>query len=195
MKNSLILLVILFVFAVDIHASTLEEIQARYSGYRDFVVSFSQDTVQILANRTVHFTGTLSYKRDMGVRMDVYVPQRQVIILMEETVVIHLPEEGTSTVQEIPKEIAAQNILGFFTGLISLDEVYEVNEAGDALVLTPRNGTGSMSIWTDERNLLRKLIFRDATGNSSEITLDGYAFDTGLSDDLFLFEFAPSPDE
>ncbi|HDP26381.1 MAG TPA: outer membrane lipoprotein carrier protein LolA [Deltaproteobacteria bacterium] len=193
-KSSLFISVILLAFTGALHAEVLDEIQTRYSGHRDFVASFSQETFQLLANRTVHFTGKLSVNVASGVRMDVFTPQRQVIILLENTVAIHLPEEGTSTIQEIPKEIATQNILGFFAGLASLEEMYTVSELEDVLLLTPRNGTGSLTIWTTEEHLIHRLLLRDSTGNYSDITLTDYAFDVGLDHDLFDLDFAPEPE-
>ena len=98
----------------------------------------------MIANKTVHFNGKVSYKRNSGVRMDVTAPEKQILILKGQTVLVILPEEGTSQVQEIPEQKSlARNILGFFTGLSSIEEHYTVNSGNDHLMLMPKTGTGS----------------------------------------------------
>ena len=132
----------------------LIKVQKRYAKIQDFTALFKQQTFQIIANKTVHFEGKVSYKRNSGVRMDVSAPEKQILILKGQTVLVILPEEGTSQVQEIPNEIAAQNILGFFTGLNSIEEHYTVQTVGDHLVLMPKAGTGAISVWVDADNLI-----------------------------------------
>jgi outer membrane lipoprotein carrier protein len=163
----------------------LIKVQKRYAKIQDFTALFKQETFQVIANKTVHFEGKVSYKRNSGVRMDVSTPENQILILKGQTVLVILPEEGTSQVQEIPNEIAAQNILGFFTGLNSIEEHYTVQTAGDHLVLMPKTGTGSISVWVDADNLIARILLKDALGNTSDITLSSYRFNKGISDDLF----------
>jgi len=184
-KSSQIILAVLFGFSVSAFAGSLEDIQKEYMNYSDFVVNFSQDTHQTIVDKEIHFTGSVSYKRDTGVRMDVYTPQRQIIILKGQTVIIHLPDEETTTRQEIPKEIATQNILGFFSGLASIEDDYVVEDTGKYLILSPKGGTGFISIWADEAHHLSRILLKDATGNSSDISLGDYQFNTGMPDDLF----------
>ena len=184
-KSNLIILAALFGFSVSAFAGSLEDIQKEYMNYSDFVVNFSQDTHQTIVDKEIHFTGSVSYKRDTGVRMDVYTPQRQIIILKGQTVIIHLPDEETTTRQEIPKEIATQNILGFFSGLASIEDDYVVEDTGKYLILSPKGGTGFISIWADEAHHLSRILLKDATGNSSDISLGDYQFNTGMPDDLF----------
>jgi len=191
LKNSLCIFLFIFWLTPFAHAGTLEDIQDRYKQCNDFVVMFTQDTYQGLVDKRIHFTGKVSYRRDVGVRMDVYEPQRQVIILTGQTVQIHLPDENTTTSQELPKEIASQNILGFFSGLNTIGEDYTVEDTSDELILHPKGGTGFISIQTDESNLLRKILLKDATGNSSTIILSDYRFDTGVGKDLFVLTGQP----
>ncbi len=190
-KSSLIVVSFLLSGAAAASAGTLEDVQNEYLKYPDFIVSFSQDTHQTIVDKKIHFTGTVSYKRDTGVRMDVYTPEKQVIILKGQTVIIHLPEKGTTTNQEIPREIATQNILGFFSGLADIDEDYDIEDAGENLVLHPKNGTGFISIWVDEDHHLSRILLKDATGNSSDIRLGDYRFNTGMKNDLFTIEDSP----
>ena len=191
LKNSLTVLFLILVLTSFANAGTLEEIQSRYKHYNDFVVMFSQDTHQSLVDKRIHFTGKVFYKRDVGVRMDVYKPQRQVIILKDQTVLIHLPDENTTTSQELPKEIASQNILGFFSGLNTIDEDYTIDDTGDELILHPKGGTGFISIQTDESNHLSRILLKDAAGNSSNIQLSDYLFNTGIQEDLFTLNKKP----
>jgi chaperone LolA len=171
--------------AYSAQAADLKSIQQRYSRVRDFTASFSQETFQVIANKTVHFTGTVAYKRGSGVRMDVAAPQKQILVLRGQTALIILPDEGTSQVQDIPKEIATQNILGFFSGLSSIDEYYKIQETDENLILKPKQGTGSITVWVDKDNLIKRILLKDATGNASDILLSHYQFNQGLSDDLF----------
>lgn len=171
--------------ACSVQAADLKSIQQRYSQIKDFTVSFSQETFQAIANKTVHFAGTVSYKRGSGVRMDVAAPQKQILVLRGQTALIILPDEGTSQVQDIPKEIAAQNILGFFSGLSSIDEYYRIQETDENLVLKPKQGTGSITVWVDKDNLIKRILLKDAAGNASDIHLTRYLFNQGLSDGLF----------
>jgi len=184
-KNSLIILAAVLGLSVPAFAGSLEDIQKEYMNYHDFAVNFSQDTHQTIVDKKIHFTGRVSYKRDTGVRMDVYTPQRQIIILKDQTVIIHLPDEKTTTRQEIPKEIAAQNILGFFSGLASIESDYVVEDSGENLTLYPKGGTGFISIWADDAHHLSRILLKDASGNSSSILLNDYQFNIGIHDDLF----------
>jgi outer membrane lipoprotein-sorting protein len=148
-------------------------------------VNFTQDTFQVIAGKTVHFEGEVSYRKGTGVRMDVTVPERQILILRGSTVLIVLPEQGTSQVQDVPPEIAAQNILGFFTGLSSIESSYSVQAVDDHLVLEPRKGTGTISVWADRDHLIRRILLKDAMGNTSDVRLSGYRFNRGLPASLF----------
>jgi outer membrane lipoprotein-sorting protein len=184
-KSSIVIVFFIISIANIAVAVNLKSIQHRYSPIEDFTASFSQDTFQVIANKTVHFTGTVSFKRSSGVRMDVLTPQRQILILKGRNALIILPEEGTSQVQEIPKEIAAQNILGFFTGLSSIEEYYSVQETSENIILKPKEGAGSITVWTDKDNLIKRILLKDAMGNASDISLTRYRFNQGLSDTLF----------
>ena len=184
-KNSLLFVFFLLFLTGTAQGVELIKVQKRYAKIHDFTALFKQETFQVIANKTVHFEGKVSYKRNSGVRMDVSAPEKQILILKGQTVLVILPEEGTSQVQEIPNEIAAQNILGFFTGLNSIEEHYTVQTAGDHLVLMPKTGTGSISVWVDADNLIARILLKDALGNTSDITLSSYRFNKGISDDLF----------
>lgn len=185
---TLLILVFTLCAAAPLSGESLENIQRFYMKHRDFTVSFTQDTHQSLVEKDIRFTGTVSYKRDAGVRMDVTEPERQVIILKGQTVTVHLPADDTTTVQALPPEMASQNILGFFSGLDTIGEGYEVKEAPEALYLYPREGSGHITVWTDDSHAIRRILLRDATGNRSDIRLSGYRFDVGLSADLFVLE-------
>ncbi len=187
-KNSLIILIFAVCVESPLYAESLKNIQRFYMDYQDFTVSFTQNTFQSLVNKEVRFTGTVSYRRGVGVRMDVFKPQRQVIILKGQEVVIHIPEEDTTTVQALPPEMANQNILGFFSGLESIGEGYEVQESSDALFLYPREGSGHITVWTDDSHAIKRILLKDATGNQSDIRLSNYRFDTGLPESLFHLE-------
>jgi outer membrane lipoprotein carrier protein len=184
-KNSLISVVLLLFLSGTAQGVELIKVQKRYAKIQDFTALFKQETFQVIANKTVHFDGKVSYKRNAGVRMDVTNPEKQILILKGQTVLVILPEEGTSQVQEIPNEIAAQNILGFFTGLNSIEEHYTVQTIGDHLVLMPKTGTGAISVWVNDDDLIERILLKDAMGNTSDITLSSYRFNKGLSDDLF----------
>jgi outer membrane lipoprotein-sorting protein len=191
-KNSLALIIAILSVTGLAQAAELAAIQKRYSAVQDFTATFTQETFQVIANKTVAFEGTVSYKKNAGVRMDVQTPERQILILKGSTVLVILPAQGTSQVQEVPKEIAAQNILGFFTGLASLEEYYTVQTVNDHLVLLPRAGSGSISVWTDKDTLIRRILLKDAMGNSSDIRLSAYRFNRGLPDTLFRQDETPS---
>jgi outer membrane lipoprotein carrier protein len=184
-KNSLITVFLLLFLTGTAQGVELLKVQRRYAKIQDFTAVFKQETFQVIANKTVHFEGKVSYKRGSGVRMDVSAPEKQILILKGQTVLVILPEEGTSQVQEIPNEIAAQNILGFFTGLNSIEEHYTVQTVNDHLVLMPKTGTGSISAWVNDDNLIERILLKDALGNTSDITLSSYRFNKGIGDDLF----------
>ena len=184
-KSNLIIGILITTLAGLAHAAELGRVQQRYAKLQDFTASFKQETFQVIANKTVVFEGKVSYKRGSGVRMDVSRPERQILILRGSTVLVILPDQGTSQVQEVPPEIASQNILGFFTGLASIDEFYTVQQTPDHLVLIPKNGTGSISVWVDGDNLIERILLKDAMGNTSDIHLSGYRFNTGISDRIF----------
>jgi outer membrane lipoprotein-sorting protein len=191
-KNRFILIVLILFCSASLHAESLKNIQNFYKNYKDFTVSFTQDTYQSLVNKTVHFTGKVSYKRGVGVRMDVNAPQRQVIILKGQTVLVHLPEEGTTQTQNLPPEMATQNVLGFFSGLDTIGEGYEIKESPEALFLYPKGGSGHITVWTDDSHAIKRILLKDATGNQSDIRLSGYKFDLGVSSKIFRLKEAGS---
>lgn len=184
-KALFILSFLLLALASPAGAETLKNIQKFYAKHQDFTVSFTQDTFQMLVNKNVHFTGKVTYKRDVGVRMDVLKPEKQIIILKGQTVLVNLPDQGTTQTQELPPEIATQNVLGFFSGLSSIGEGYEIKESDEALFLYPKGGSGHITVWTDKAHGIKRILLKDATGNQSDIRLSGYKFDTGVSAELF----------
>ncbi|HQG31302.1 MAG TPA: outer membrane lipoprotein carrier protein LolA [Deltaproteobacteria bacterium] len=184
-KNRLILTVLILFCSGTLYAESLKNIQNFYKNYKDFTVSFTQDTYQSLVSKTVHFTGKVSYKRNVGVRMDVASPQQQIIILKGKTVLIHLPEEGTTQTQNLPPEMATQNVLGFFSGLDTIGEGYEIKESPEALFLYPKGGSGHITVWTNESHAIRRILLKDATGNQSDIRLSDYKFDVGVPSKVF----------
>jgi outer membrane lipoprotein-sorting protein len=184
-KNRLILIVLILFCSGSLHAESLKNIQNFYKNHKDFTVNFTQDTYQILVNKTVHFTGKVSYKRNVGVRMDVAAPQRQIIILKGQTVLVHLPEDGMTQTQKLPPEMATQNVLGFFSGLDTIGEGYEIRESPEALFFYPKGGSGHITVWTDESHAIKRILLKDATGNQSDIRLSGYKFDVGVPSKIF----------
>jgi outer membrane lipoprotein-sorting protein len=187
LKNKTALTLTLFLLALcsPVRAENLKNIQRFYVKHQDFTVSFTQDTYQVLVNKTVHFTGKVTYQRDVGVRMDVAKPEKQIIILKGSTVLVNLPEQGTTQTQELPPEMATQNVLGFFSGLDSIGEGYEIKESDEALFLYPKGGSGHITVWTDKAHGIKRILLKDATGNQSDIRLSGYKFDAGVPSDLF----------
>ncbi len=192
MNRLFAILIFLTVPGLLLASGSLQDIQDRYSSYNDFTADFTQDTYQFITKKTIHFTGKVSYLKDQGVRMDVYTPQQQLIILKENLAWIHLPEDGTTTTQEIPKEFASRNVLAFFAGITSLEKDYRVEDHPDCLLLAPRKGAGELRIIVDDKNLIRQIQLEDATGNSSTVRLGNYKFDSGLSPAIFRQEI-PAP--
>lgn len=191
-KISIIQIFIIFFAAGILQAENLKNIQNFYKNHEDFTASFTQDTFQGLVNKTVHFTGKVSYKRNTGVRMDVYSPERQIIILKDRTVIVSLPDEGTTQAQELPPEMATQNVLGFFSGLDTIGEGYEIKEGDDALFLYPKGGSGHITVWTNNAHAITRILLKDATGNQSDIRMSDYRFDTGVPETLFRLKDAPA---
>ncbi|HNY66388.1 MAG TPA: outer membrane lipoprotein carrier protein LolA [Deltaproteobacteria bacterium] len=184
-KLALCLTILLLALAGTSWGESLKNIQNYYVKHQDFTVNFTQDTYQVLVNKTVHFKGKVTYKRDVGVRMDVHKPERQIIILKGNTVLVNLPDQGTTQTQELPPEMATQNVLGFFSGLDTIGEGYEIKESEEALFLYPKGGSGHITVWTDKDHGIRRILLKDATGNQSDIRLSGYRFDTGVPSELF----------
>jgi len=181
-----ILALILLLTALPLAAaSALKAVQDSYSRHRDFTADFTQDSHQVVLKKDIHFTGKVAYSREHGVRMDVTSPQKQLIILKGSTVWVYLPDEGTSSMQEIPKEFASQNVLAFFAGIASLEGDYKVTAAAGSLKLKPKKGVGDLTIKVDEQNLIKAIELKDATGNVSSIRLKNYRFDQGLKAALF----------
>ncbi len=173
------------IFGTGAFAAGIDDIQKRYSAYKDFDATFTQSTYQVILNKTIDFTGKVLFKRPDGVRMDVYKPQKQIIILKGNKLVVALPDEKTMAVEEVPKEIATQNLLSFIAGMSSLDKGYNVKQEKDHIVLNPKKGTGEISIWADENSIIRRVKLIDSMGNKSDIQLSGYRFNIGLNDNLF----------
>ncbi|HEY9160674.1 MAG TPA: outer membrane lipoprotein carrier protein LolA [Desulfomonilia bacterium] len=183
--NSVIVSVFILAAGTASFAAGLEDIQKKYSAYKDFDATFNQSTYQAILNKNIDFTGKILFKRPDGVRMDVYKPQKQIIILKGNKLVVALPDEKTMAVQEVPKEIATQNLLAFIAGISSLDKGYKVKQEKDHFVLTPKNGSGEISIWTDEDSIIKRVKLVDSAGNRSDIRISDYRFNIGLKDNLF----------
>lgn len=194
-KSKLVLTLFILFCSASLYAESLKNIQNFYKDHKDFTVGFTQDTYQSLVNKTIHFTGKVSYKRNVGVRMDVDAPQRQIIILKGKTVLVHLPDEGTTQTQELPPEMATQNVLGFFSGLDTIGQGYEIKESPEALFLYPKGGSGHITVWTDESHAIKRILLKDATGNQSDIRLSSYKFNVGVQTKVFRLEEAGSPEK
>ena len=183
--NSLIISAFILVFGTGAFAAGVEDIQKKYSALKDFDATFTQKTFQVLLNKNIDFTGKIFFKKPDGIRMDVYKPQKQIIILKGNKLVVALPDEKTMVEQEVPKEIATQNLLAFIAGISSLDKGYKVKQEKDYIVLNPKNGTGEISIWTDENSIIKRVRLIDSMGNKSDIQLSDYRFNIGLKNSLF----------
>jgi chaperone LolA len=193
--NSLMAAAFFMVFATGAFAAGIGDIQKRYSAFKDFDVTFNQKTFQVLLNKNIDFTGKVMFKKPDGIRMDVYKPQRQIIILKDNKLIVALPDEKTMAVQEVPKEIATQNLLAFIAGISSLDKGYNVKQEADHIVLNPKNGSGEISIWADESGIIKRVRLIDSMGNKSDIQLSDYRFNTGLKDSLFITPEMKAPAE
>ena len=79
-KNSLIFVFLLLFITGTAQGVELIKVQKRYAKIQDFTALFKQETFQVIANKTVHFAGKVSYKRTSGVRMDVTAPEKQIAI-------------------------------------------------------------------------------------------------------------------
>jgi chaperone LolA len=183
--TSILVSAFILIFGAGAFAASVEDIQKRYSTYKDFDATFTQKTYQVILNKNIDFTGKVLFKKPDGVRMDVYIPQKQIIILKGNKLVVALPDEKTMAVQEVPKEIATQNLLSFIAGMSSLDKGYNVKQEKDHIVLNPKQGTGEISIWTDENSIIKRVKLTDSMGNKSDIQLSDYRFNIGLNDNLF----------
>jgi chaperone LolA len=183
--NSLLVSAFILIFGTGVFAASIEDIQKKYSAYKDFDATFTQRTYQVLLNKNIDFTGKVLFKKPDGVRMDVRTPQKQIIILKGNKLVVALPDEKTMAEQEVPKEIATQNLLSFIAGMSSLDKGYKVKQEKDHIVLNPKQGTGEISIWTDENSIIKRVKLIDSMGNKSDIQLSDYRFNIGLNDNLF----------
>ena len=180
-----IILILLFsIIPFSARATSLSDVQARYSGLADFSVNFAQLSYYRLLGKEVRFTGKLYYKRPGYVRMDVYKPERQIIVMKGTKAMIYLPGEKKMIVQDVPKDIATQNILAFFSGLGSIEDAYIVDEKGPRIYLSPKNGRGSIEVLVNG-DLVKEIDVIDAMGNHTHIVLSGYRFNLGLKEDLF----------
>lgn len=184
-KSSLVLFSIVLALATVATAASVDDIQKTYSAFKDFDATFTQDTYQVILNKNVNFTGKIMFKRPDGVRMDVYKPQKQIIVLKDNKLVVMLPDEKKMAVQEVPKEIATQNLLAFVAGISSLDKEYNVKQEKDRIVLTPKKGAGEINIWANGGNIITRVKLVDSMGNKSDISLSDYRFNMGLKDDVF----------
>ena len=187
-KLAPILISVLILVSTEADASLLETLQHRYAHYENFTVEFDQISYYHIMNKHINFKGKLYYKRPDLVRMDVYKPQRQVIIMEGTKVVIYLPEEKNIIVQDVPKELAYQNILAFFAGLASIEKVYDVKEKQGHIFLRPKRGKGSIEV-SVHQDLIKQIDVVDAVGNKSDIVLRNYKFDCGISKKLFSFDY------
>lgn len=186
MRNSLLLTVTaLLIFAGHASAFTAQDIQKKYSTYKDFEAVFNQKTFQVLLNKEITFQGKIMFKKPGGVRMDVFKPQRQILILKDNKIVVIVPDQKVIAVQEVPKEIATQNFLAFMSGISNLEKDYNISREKDALVLKPKTGSGQIKIWADGNNIINRISLVDSMGNKSDVRLSDYRFNTGPSDELF----------
>ncbi len=186
MNRHVIIYLILFSIIIPFNAcaTALDDIQARYSAFSDFSVGFTQVSYFHLLGKKVNFTGKLYYKKPGYVRMDVFKPERQIIVMKGTKAMIYLASEKKMIVQDVPKGIATQNILAFFSGLDSIENAYIVEEKSPHIYLSPRKGKGSIDILVKD-DLVREIDVIDAMGNHSHIILTGYCFNLGLKEDMF----------
>jgi len=184
-KNRIAAAAVILFAAVGLCGFTAQDIQKKYSSFNDFEASFEQKTFQVLLNKEVTFQGKVIFKKPGKVRMDVLKPQRQILILQGSKIVVIIPEQKVIAVQDVPKEIAAQNFLAFMGGISTLEKDYSMKMADGALVLTPKTGTGQIKVRADSDNIIRRISIIDSMGNKSEISLGGYRFNINPDEELF----------
>lgn len=131
-KSSIILLLAVWLPAGELAAVDVHSVQQRYARHKDFQGVLHPAELSGPVNKEIIFNGSLYYKRPDRARMDVTSPQRQQIITLKgSSVTVTLFDEGTQAIQEVPREIASQNILAFIAGLGSIERDYSVQESSD----------------------------------------------------------------
>ncbi len=175
-------------------------IQARYDRIRDFSASFTHTYEGGVLRKRLVERGSLQVKRPGRMRWTYSWPEEKVFVSDGSQVYSYIPADRQVYVSPMPAEDQATTAALFLTGKGKLDRDFTVSyaDAADAppgthaLRLTPRQTEGDyewLTLVVDRDALrIRSLVAADRQGGTSTFAFANLKENTGLADNLFVFQ-------
>lgn len=178
----------------------LNKVEARYRKVTDLTADFTQTTRVKGFSTALKSAGRVYLKRPGKLRWDYLDPTLEQIFVDNEKVQFYVPEHKQVLTGVLSKMADSQAPLQLLQGIGRLDKHYLVTVAGEAkgqgglplLALTPLEGgpdQPQVVLELDPQSyLLHRVELHDINGGVSNFTFSKIRTNTGLKDDLFVFQ-------
>lgn len=208
MRHASAALAFVFCLAGIVHAQIEDQVkdivgkvETRYRKTSDLTADFSQTTTVKGFATALKSTGRVYIKRPGRLRWDYLEPNLEQIFVDNNRVQFYVPEHKQVLTGQLTKMADSQAPLQLLQGAGRLDKHYAVAASPDGakgagglplLVLTPlEGGTDQPRIVVEvdpASNFLRRIQLHDVNGGVSDFVFSKIRPNTGLKDDVFVFE-------
>jgi len=180
--------------AVD---DVVRRVQARFDATKDLSASVDQELVVASAGKTLHATGTVTFKRPGKMRWNLKNATTQVIVADGTTLWFYQPDERQVLKAPFHAAFRSSTPISFLTGVGRLSEDFDVSIDGQSegvihLALRPRKGDGELGqlrlgVDAQSYDIVAAEVI-DPVGNVTRLRFSGLRRNTGIDDAQFQFE-------
>jgi outer membrane lipoprotein carrier protein len=192
----LLFVVISAVQAAETGGQIAERLQQAYSAIETFQADFYQDMKHRESGAVERYTGTISFKKPMLLRWEIFEPSRELILLTEEAAWQYFADEAHAYKYE--PDLASESGLLFrvLTGQSRLDQEFDIasivldgefTKVG-AYPKEPLPNMIEARIWINPASgYVERVLTLDFFGNSTEVVLNNIRINQDLAAGLFTF--------
>lgn len=178
-------------------AATVDKVQARYDGARDFSAGFEQALTNAVTKRATKSEGKVFFKKVGKMRWDYTTPEPRMVLADGTQLWLWEPEDK----QAFRQGLASSQLpaaLAFLTGHGKLIDEFSIGEAkpgaygkpGETVLeLAPRQPSAQVQrvffVVEPATSYVRETVVVDAQGNTNHLAFRDIKVNTGLPDALF----------
>ena len=179
-------------------ADLARQVQAHYSGIRDFTAEFTQSARGGVVSQTVNERGTVRIKKPGRMLWEYSTSQKQRLVADGTEIYLYLPQDRKVYVTPLPKADGTSKTMLFLAGRGDLTRDFTPSLTGDQpagqwrLTLVPKVADPDFTTLTLVVNratlALEGLVTTDQTGGVTTYVFSKLKENVGLKDTEFLFD-------
>ena len=203
---SWILMCLLMLIATPVagHAASQKDltaaIQEQYQTIQSFRTEFTQELINASSRDSEVRQGWIVYKRPRRIHWETISPEKEILILNQESVWDYYPAEGVAYRYSLRQMFDSKTMLRFISGEVNLREEFRVSridsEAKDSegvrLKLMPRDPDPSLVraelVVDTESKLIQRIKLVDFFGNKNILRFENIEIDCRPNPELFVLE-------